>query len=276
MKAVNESVNKADYSYPYIGIGTDFENNPLHFHTELEILYVLSGAIDATVDGEHRALKTGDICVILPGQVHTLLQIGQIQLLVIKILPATPMFGTHLDAFVYSEDSPHHSALRSSLEIIRKEDEERSLGYALAVQNACGALTLYILRTLASQTVTSKSQMRSFDLYFFKKACAFIEESYENDISLDRVSSYFGYSRAYFSRLFKAVCGMNFFDYLSLFRLKKSITLLRETDRSIESIAFCCGYNCLRSYNRAFLRYFGQSPGSYRRRFLQSSQDTGI
>lgn len=276
MRAANESVNKADYSYPYIGIGTNFENNSLHFHNELEILYVLDGAIDATVDGEHRALKTGDICVILPGQVHTLLQIGQIRLLVLKLLPATPIHGVHLDSFVYSEDSPHYGALFAPLETIRREDAERTLGYALAVQNACGELTLYILRTLASQTAASKNQMRSFDLYFFKKACAFIEENYENDISLDRVSSYFGYSRAYFSRLFKAVCGMNFFDYLALFRLKKSIVLLREADRSIESIAFCCGYNCLRSYNRAFLRYFGQSPGSYRRRFLQSTQNTSI
>ena len=270
MKAINEAVNKADYNYPYIGIGTDFENSPLHFHNELEILYILEGRICATVDGEHRELSQGDICVILPGQIHTLLQTGQIRLLVIKILPSEPILGTRLKAFAFPEGTPHHEALKAPIETILSEDTERSLGYTLAVQNACGALTLYILRSLVSEKTATEKQKRSFDVYFFKKVCAYIEENYESLISLDRISTHFGYSRSYFSRLFKAVCGMNFFDYLSLFRLKKSIALLQESDRSIESIAFTCGYNCLRSYNRAFLKSFGQSPGSYRKRFLRS------
>ena len=268
MKAINEEVNKAGYDYPYIGLGTNFENNPLHFHNELEILYVAEGEISATVEAENRTLKKGDICIILPGQIHTLLQIGRIQLSVIKLFPSAPLFRTRMEKYIFSEGEAHHTALKSEIEHLISENAEKKIGYPLAVRRACDALTLYILRSLALPAEENASPERqAFGIHFFESANTYIEENFKKEITLDSVSAALGYSRSYFSRLFKSVCGMNFFDYLSVFRLKKSTALLQNSDLTIESVAFACGYNCLRSYNRAFLKYFGQSPGSYRRFF---------
>lgn len=273
MKAINEEVNKADFDYPYIGFGTHFENNPLHFHGELEILYVAEGEISATVETENRILKKGDICIILPGQIHTLLQLGQIQLSVIKFFPAIPLYGARMEGFIFSEGTPGHADLRAHVEALLSEDKERRIGYSLAVKNECDALTLYILRNLLLPSEASTSpEHQAFGMRFFENANEYIEENYKKEISLDAVSASFGYSRSHFSRLFKSVCGMNFFDYLSVFRLKKSTELLKNSDLTIESVALSCGYGCLRSYNRAFGKYFGQSPGSYRRLFYSNAK----
>lgn len=273
MKAINEEVNKAGFNYPYIGFGTKFENNALHFHSELEILYVLEGKISATVEAENNLLKKGDICIILPGQIHTLLQMGQIQLFVIKLYPAIPLYGSKMKKYIFSESSDHHAVLQQRIEALLCEDKERRIGYTLAVKTACDALALYILRNLLLPSDASTSaEHQAFRMRVFEDANEYIEENYKKAVSLDAVATSFGYSRSHFSRLFKSVCGMNFFDYLAIFRLKKSTELLQNSDLTIEHVALSCGYNCLRSYNRAFRKYFGQSPGNYRMLFFSSAK----
>ena len=272
MKAISEDINKASFDYPYIGKGTNFENNPLHFHSELEVLYVMEGEISATIETENRLLKKGDICIILPGQIHTLLQIGRIKLSVIKLFPAVPLYGARMESCIFSECSAHYAPLKDAVDRILSENAARQIGYQLAVRTACDALALYVLRALSCPMDTSASQEKqSFGIRFLENANEYLESNYKRDISLDTAAAAFGYSRSYFSRLFKAVCGMNFFDYLSIFRLKKSTALLQSSDLTIESVAISCGYSCLRSYNRAFHKYFGQSPGSYRKHFSSKS-----
>ena len=271
MKAISEEINKASYDYPYIGKGTHFENNPLHFHGELEVLYVEDGEISATVETENRLLKKGDICIILPGRIHTLLQIGRIKLSVIKLYPSVSLYGARMENCIFSEDSIHYAPLKRAVDQILCEDAERQIGYQLAVRTACDTLSLYVLRTLFRPLDASASQEKqAFGIRFLEGANDYLESNYKKDITLDTAAAAFGYSRSYFSRLFKAVCGMNFFDYLSIFRLKKSTALLQSSDLTIESVAISCGYSCLRSYNRAFHKYFGQSPGSYRKLFFSN------
>ena len=271
MKAISEEINKASYDYPYIGKGTSFENNPLHFHSELEVLYVEEGEISVTAETENQLLKKGDICIILPGQIHTLLQIGRIKLSVIKLFPAISLYSTRMERYIFSEDSPHYAPLKSAVDRMLAEDAEQRIGYQIAVRTACDTLALYVLRKLAFAADTNASpEKHTFGMRFLESANEYLEACYKKEITLDAAAAAFGYSRSYFSRLFKAVCGMNFFDYLSIFRLKKSTALLQSSDLTIESVAFSCGYSCLRSYNRAFHKYFGQSPGSYRKLFFSS------
>lgn len=175
--------------------------------------------------------------------------------------------------YVFGEGAAHYAPLHEAVARLLAEDEERSIGYQLAVRTACDALTLYILRTLAHSTEADASlERQTFGAQLFESANDYIEQNFSKKITLDTVATAFGYSHSYFSRLFKAVCGMNFFDYLSIFRLKKSTALLQNSDLKIESVAFSCGYNSLRSYNRAFQKYFGQSPGNYRKLFLSQSK----
>lgn len=273
MKAINEAVNKASYDYPYIGIGTNFENSPLHFHSEIEILHVMEGEIFVSVESERKMLKKGDICIILPRQIHTLFEMRQIRLSVIKLFSALPLYGTRMESYIFDKDSPHYSALHREIKRLLSEDAEKNIGYQLAVRSACDSLTLYILRNLLPTNDPKQSPERQMAMIsFFENANEYIEENYKKEITLDTAAAAFGYSRSYFSRLFKAVCGMNFSDYLSVFRLKKSTVLLQNSDLTIEGVALACGYNCLRSYNRAFQKHFGQSPGGYRRRFSKTTE----
>lgn len=267
MEAFNELVNKASISYPYIGIGTNFANNSLHFHKELEILYVLEGEICVCIEGKNQDIKKGDICIVMPEQIHSLFQSGQIRLFVLKLLPSVSLLFTQLEGSVLKGTDAHHKPIEEMLLRILAEDEKRALGYELAVNNACGEITLCILRELGCSS-EGDLEKKATDLAFFEAVRTYIEKNYKGKVSLSSASAALGYSEAYFSRRFKTACGINFFDYLTVFRLKKSIELLQDRTLSIEGIALASGYSCLRSYNRAFRKHFLKTPGAYRKGFF--------
>ena len=73
-------------------------------------------------------------------------------------------------------------------------------------------------------------------------------------------------SRSAFSSRFRALTGESPMRYVARFRLALASELLRSTDASVAAVARSCGYGSEASFSRAFQRWFGTTPGSYRRR----------
>jgi AraC-like DNA-binding protein len=73
-------------------------------------------------------------------------------------------------------------------------------------------------------------------------------------------------SRSAFSSRFRALTGESPMRYVARFRLARASELLCSSDASLASIARTCGYGSEASFSRAFQRWFGTTPGSYRRR----------
>jgi len=269
MPAINESIHKAKYEYPYMDIGYNFDDYFLHFHPETEVLYVYEGSIVAVIDSENRILTQGDICIILPNQIHTLIPIGHIKIHVMKLYPLTNLINIQLEKNIYKNDDEHYDYLFQNITTMITEDTEKKTGFELAVVNSAGNIMLYILRNLPQKRkldITPKKLMHYTN--FIENINSYLEENYNTDFSLEDIAFHFHYSKSYFSRLFKEITGTNFRDYLTLFRLKKSVHLLKETPISIENVAFSSGFNNSRSYIRSFLKHYEQSPGSYRKNFL--------
>jgi AraC-like DNA-binding protein/mannose-6-phosphate isomerase-like protein (cupin superfamily) len=73
-------------------------------------------------------------------------------------------------------------------------------------------------------------------------------------------------SRSAFSERFRLLTGESPMRYVTRCRLARAAELLRETDASLAEISRSCGYGSDVSLSRAFRRWFGASPGGYRRR----------
>ena len=73
-------------------------------------------------------------------------------------------------------------------------------------------------------------------------------------------------SRSAFSARFRELTGESPMRYLTRFRLARAAELLRSADNSLAEIARACGYGSEASFSRAFHRWFGSTPGNYRRR----------
>jgi AraC family L-rhamnose operon regulatory protein RhaS len=85
---------------------------------------------------------------------------------------------------------------------------------------------------------------------------------------IDAVAKQLGMCRRRFTELFREIAGASWSEYLRDLRVDHSKQLLRETNRSILSIAFESGFEDLSSFYRAFQRQEGTSPHRWRQQHL--------
>ena len=89
-----------------------------------------------------------------------------------------------------------------------------------------------------------------------------------NEITLDSIASHVGFSRFYFSKLFKQFKGVNFIDYLTLVRINKSKELLKDPKLSVKDISYTVGYSDPNYYTSVFKKTEGITPTEYRSRCI--------
>lgn len=97
-----------------------------------------------------------------------------------------------------------------------------------------------------------------------QKAIHYIEEHYDEQLTIRDVANYINFSSTHFSRLFKKETGRNFVDYVAFTRIIKTLPFLRKYDYTIEKIASTCGFNTPNYYSLTFKKYVGISPTDYR------------
>ncbi|KKM09368.1 hypothetical protein SY88_19210 [Clostridiales bacterium PH28_bin88] len=98
-----------------------------------------------------------------------------------------------------------------------------------------------------------------------EEAARFVEENYQQDLSLEEVSRYVFLSPSHFSRLFKQVKGCNFSEFLTQVRMKEARRLLLATDCSVAEVATRIGYRDARYFGQVFKKNEGCTPASFRR-----------
>ena len=59
--------------------------------------------------------------------------------------------------------------------------------------------------------------------------------------------------------------GVTMRSYLTELRLRRAAELLENSDMSVTTVCFACGYSSLSHFLRAFHQKYGASPGQYRR-----------
>lgn len=108
----------------------------------------------------------------------------------------------------------------------------------------------------ADRHTDSATRMRSYvddlDDHFFEAS------------NLDTAALGLGISRRRFTQLFRQVTGTSWLAYVRRLRVEHAKRLLAQTDRTVLSIAFECGFEDLSTFYRAFKREVGQSPNQWR------------
>lgn len=92
----------------------------------------------------------------------------------------------------------------------------------------------------------------------------YIEEHYKEKLTLDGVAEHFGYNSSYFSQMFRASVGINFYEFLTRRRLREAVRELDRTDKKILNISNDTGFPNLKSFNTRFKELFGRTPTQYR------------
>lgn len=91
-----------------------------------------------------------------------------------------------------------------------------------------------------------------------------IEKHLESDMTISEVAKKIGFSKYYFSHLFKAVTHLSPSTYMTQRKLSDSVEKLLTSNMKIIDIAMLYGYSSSEAYSRAFTKCFTQSPSDVR------------
>ena len=119
----------------------------------------------------------------------------------------------------------------------------------------------YLARSSASTQMSSSGKVRDF---YIKEALNYIEQNFQNDISVEGIAAFCGLNRTYFGRIFKETVGSSPQQFLLNYRMTKAAELLKLTTLSVSDIGNAVGYPNQLHFSRAFKNVYGVSPREWR------------
>lgn len=94
----------------------------------------------------------------------------------------------------------------------------------------------------------------------------YVNNNFKNDIYLEKVADHFGFTKKYLSYYFKHEFNVGFNEYITKLRINEAKRLLSDTDIPVSKIFGEVGYVNQTTFNVAFKKITGTSPGDYRKR----------
>lgn len=278
-----EKKEHADAAFPYntylCSIPLDFERVPLHWHDDMEIIYIKKGHGYVTVDLQQYKVSGGTIVLILPGQLHSIEQYDDLCMEYENII-----FNIHM-LFPRTEDSSstgflrpllngqisipsvfpllsdYHDDIADCLDACDEISKTKPEGYELFIKGK-----LYELFFVLCRHCQNTKPARTLDsLEKIKIISKFIETNYMQKVSIADIAAQVDFSESHFMRYFKEKMGTSFVDYLRDYRLTMAARLLLSSNATVLSIAEEVGFDNLSYFNRAFKKKYGMTPSQYRK-----------
>ena len=244
----------------------------LHRHDEIELLSVFEGVFCVKVYGKDYIGKSGDVIFInsgVPHETHTLepsltglLQFKETAFLdadVARIIKYSARLNDLSGEPVKILCSDEFFAMVN--EVFEEADAKRT-AYDFYVKSGIYKILGFLFREGVLSDVDKLYNTK--EMQKILPALVYINSSYAEDITLERVSAMLNFDPSYFCRLFKAAVGSTFTEYLSFVRICKAEKLLSETNDSIIAVSEAVGFSSVSYFNRIFKRFRGCTPRYYR------------
>lgn len=249
---------------------------PVHWHEEMEIIYVKKGTLHIRINEMEYIGTDGDIYFVNPRELHLMdsfdLSIEYYTLLFpMEFISFQSMDNLELELLqplrsnqlliknnVTSDDLLHAiSPLLDEIIFINDADYEMK-------QLKTRILLLQILLHLyESKSMLLPSVSGNVDMQ--KAMLAYIEEHYTEKLSLAMMSQKFHLSEKYISRYFKEHFHISFSNYVMHLRLTLARQLLEATEFPVTEIALQAGFPNISYFIRSFKDVYKTTPFRYRK-----------
>lgn len=271
--------------FPYVTypctIPLDRSKVPLHWHDDMELVYVKKGEGIVTVDFITYKVSAGDIVVILPGQLHSIEQqkdftmeyeniIFQLDMLFPRREDLCvsqyflPLLQRQLEIPVFlCRGQEVYEAAAACLDQADILCGNRPPAYELSVKAQLFQF-FYLLfsHSVAASRPAVPAKNRSLDKA--KLIFKYIETHYAENLTIKEMAETCGFSQSHFMKFFKASFGTSFVAYLREYRLTKAARLLVSSSSPILTIAQETGFDNLSYFNRSFKAMYGVTPREFR------------
>lgn len=250
---------------------------PVHWHDELEIIYVKSGFLTVNISGENYIGKPGDAFVVSPGNLHFMgSQTGTVDyftfLFPLKYIAfrADDMLD---DKLIEPLNSGHLMISPEIKDTVKEQCEQLARVYAAEIDESESKITGQIRKKIILLQFIHELWKKGFIVEndttgrntVEKEMVSYIQQNYTGKILLREFGEQFHLSEKYISRYFKEHFHITLSQYVTYLRLEHAKQMLQETDISVTEVAMQSGYQNISYFIRSFKKTYGVSPLKYRK-----------
>jgi YesN/AraC family two-component response regulator len=127
-----------------------------------------------------------------------------------------------------------------------------------------GHFYLFINALLASSDMRKKSAGGSLREFYVREAVSFIEQHYQEPITVESMATFCNLHRNYLGKIFKELMNETPQSFIIKYRVNKACELMKATNHSIGDISAMVGYPNIFTFSRTFHAYIGMSPRKWR------------
>jgi transcriptional regulator GlxA family with amidase domain len=160
--------------------------------------------------------------------------------------------------------------LKQVTQLMLEELNNERPGSSVMLKCLSEIMFINIIRAYLEQAMPHSGFLSALKDPRISKALKLIQDSPQNDWTLESLASEIGMSRSVFFNRFKKLVHETPLSYLTNWRIRQAQKLLMTDNSNISQIAANVGYQSEAAFNRIFKSKTGQTPAVYRRsKFLQ-------
>ena len=253
---------------------------PVHWHDELEIIYVKSGFLTVSISGESYIGKPGDAFVVSSGNLHLMgsdtgavdyytflfplknLSFRADDLLEDKLLE--PLNSGHLMINPRINDTAKELC-EQLIEVYEAKNDESESQLTAQIKTKIILLQFILEMWKKGFIIENDTSGRNT---VEKEMVSYIQQNYTGKISLKEFGEQFHLSEKYISRYFKEHFHITLSQYVTYLRLEHAKQLLQDTDIPVTEVAMQSGYQNVSYFIRNFKKTYEISPLKYRNNML--------
>ncbi len=248
---------------------------PYHWHPHYEIIRIIEGSFNLTLDNETKRYKAGDIIMVTGGVIHG----GEPEDCIYEcivfdfdmLLKNNHACAAKIQQIIsgkirihtlLSEKSSRIPAIVASLCQVLSEKKE---GYEFMTQ---GYLYL-LIGTVIKEKLYEESAYSAVTierLNSLKSIVDYISDHYSENISLEKLARIAGMNPKYFCRYFRRLTGRTPIDYLNYYRIESACEMLSTRNITIKETAMNCGFSDESYFVKTFKKYKNTTPKQYTRK----------
>ena len=236
-------------------------NTAIHWHKEIELVYVIDGEINVSVSNFPHSLASDNFFLINSTENHRITAESAKCL----ILDISYEFAQQFDESLYhtvfevvggsGAEEELHNLLWQLSRTMNETEMPNLRQYYLITE----ILHVMLVQCRRENKDTSKENGKIQSRYT-KLALEYIEQHFREEITEKTLADSLGVNYLHFSKLFKEETGMIFRDYVMRVRLQHSMDALMNQNMSIEDAAAAGGFPSKRTFIAKCQKVFGITP----------------
>lgn len=269
------SIRETEYSLEFINNIAE----PEQLRIDYELFFVLEGELTLTVDQTRMSLPRDGVFVVNAGQLRA--YTADRQTLACRLtIPAAQLkrFASQPQLLLWCnsllDSRGDYDRLRQLLRQLlnahlRRPEQPEPMAVSYFFELLDCLCRSFLVRAGNDTGKENRDTMRHSEI------AAFLEENYDQHLSLNDLAEHLHLTYAYLSRYLKKTLGINFLDYVMQVRLRHAVEDLLYTNKPITRVAVDNGFISSSALNKAFRDAYSLTPTEYREKMRGSREDTG-